>query len=160
MTEGQIPAGWYPDPAGDISLIRYWDGQAWTAQTQPMVQESQRISINAQMDALQPVYAPGQAIPVYQNVQPTEGHKGLAVAGFVLGIMSVVLFCLVWIDTIIGLVAVVLSAIGIKSSRKGMAIIGLVLGIIGAVVSMAFMIAVISDPTIIGLPSDYFSAYF
>lgn len=23
-------AGWYPDPAGDQSKLRYWDGQAWT----------------------------------------------------------------------------------------------------------------------------------
>jgi hypothetical protein len=35
MADGQIPAGWYPDPAGDTSKIRYWDGQAWTDQTQP-----------------------------------------------------------------------------------------------------------------------------
>ncbi len=29
------PAGWYPDPAGDPSLVRYWDGEAWTNETQP-----------------------------------------------------------------------------------------------------------------------------
>lgn len=23
-------AGWYPDPAGDQSKLRYWDGQGWT----------------------------------------------------------------------------------------------------------------------------------
>ena len=23
-------AGWYPDPAGDASKLRYWDGSAWT----------------------------------------------------------------------------------------------------------------------------------
>lgn len=23
-------AGWYPDPAGDPTKLRYWDGQAWT----------------------------------------------------------------------------------------------------------------------------------
>jgi hypothetical protein len=34
MTDPQIPAGWYPDPAGDATRIRYWDGQAWTDQTQ------------------------------------------------------------------------------------------------------------------------------
>ena len=25
------PAGWYPDPNGDPSLLRYWDGNGWTA---------------------------------------------------------------------------------------------------------------------------------
>ncbi|MFT4084029.1 MAG: DUF2510 domain-containing protein [Nocardioides sp.] len=27
--------GWYPDPAGEPDLLRYWDGTAWTAQTRP-----------------------------------------------------------------------------------------------------------------------------
>lgn len=34
------PAGWYPDPAGDPTLVRYWDGGQWTANTQPMIQEA------------------------------------------------------------------------------------------------------------------------
>ncbi|MEA1798564.1 DUF2510 domain-containing protein [Rhodococcus qingshengii] len=28
------PAGWHSDPT-DPNLMRYWDGQQWTAQTQP-----------------------------------------------------------------------------------------------------------------------------
>ncbi|MDR3037367.1 MAG: DUF2510 domain-containing protein [Coriobacteriales bacterium] len=43
MADGQIPAGWYPDPAGDTSKIRYWDGQAWTDQTQPTVNPSLQV---------------------------------------------------------------------------------------------------------------------
>lgn len=27
------PPGWYPDPAGQPDLFRYWDGQTWTATT-------------------------------------------------------------------------------------------------------------------------------
>ena len=33
MTEGQAPAGWYPDPMGDTTKVRYWNGLAWTNQT-------------------------------------------------------------------------------------------------------------------------------
>ena len=33
MLDDQIPTGWYPDPSGDLSLIRYWDGQTWTSYT-------------------------------------------------------------------------------------------------------------------------------
>ena len=29
------PAGWYPDPNGDPSLLRYWDGTGWTAHVEP-----------------------------------------------------------------------------------------------------------------------------
>jgi len=32
MTQNQIPAGWYPDPSGDTSRVRYWDGNVWTDQ--------------------------------------------------------------------------------------------------------------------------------
>jgi hypothetical protein len=28
-----VPAGWYPDPAGDG--LRYWDGSGWTTHTAP-----------------------------------------------------------------------------------------------------------------------------
>ncbi len=28
--------GWYPDPAGNPSLERYWDGAAWTSNTRPI----------------------------------------------------------------------------------------------------------------------------
>ena len=30
------PADWYPDPAGDPSLLRWYDGLQWTEHTQPM----------------------------------------------------------------------------------------------------------------------------
>jgi hypothetical protein len=36
MANNDVPAGWYPDPAGGASQ-RYWDGAAWTAHTAPAV---------------------------------------------------------------------------------------------------------------------------
>lgn len=30
-----VPAGWYADPS-DVSVLRYWDGSAWTTQTAPL----------------------------------------------------------------------------------------------------------------------------
>jgi uncharacterized protein (AIM24 family) len=30
------PADWYPDPAGDPTLLRWWDGNQWTEHTQPV----------------------------------------------------------------------------------------------------------------------------
>ena len=34
------PADWYPDPAGDPSLVRWYDGVQWTEHTQPIPQQA------------------------------------------------------------------------------------------------------------------------
>lgn len=34
--QSAVKPGWYPDPH-DPSLLRYYDGQAWTAHTQPRI---------------------------------------------------------------------------------------------------------------------------
>ena len=162
MANGQTPAGWYPDPAGDTSLIRYWDGHAWTAQTQPMVQPGQLSGIGAPPVTPQPVYAPGQAIPYSLTSQPVNDRKGFAIAGFVLGIVSVALFCFTWIDAALALLAIIFSAIGIKSSRKKLAIVGLILGIVGLIVSVVYglvVIDMIADPTKYGLPANFFEQF-
>jgi heat shock protein HtpX len=36
LTSTQVAErGWYPDPSGDPSRLRYWDGQAWTSWVKP-----------------------------------------------------------------------------------------------------------------------------
>ena len=162
MANGQPPAGWYPDPAGDTSLIRYWDGQAWTAQTQPMVVQHLSSNLGAPLVSPQPVYAPGQEIPSYIVTQPKTDRKGFALAGFILSIVSVVFFCLTWVDGIIAVLAIVLSALGIQSSRKKMAIVGVILGVIGIIAAVVFffiLIDMMADPVKYGLPSNFFQSY-
>ena len=162
MANGQPPAGWYPDPAGDASVVRYWDGNTWTEQTQPMVNQQSLNNIGTPPPTPQPVYTPGQTVQTYMVAPAEKDHKGFAVAGLAIGIASIVFFCLSWVDAIIGIVGVVLSAIGIKSSRKKMAITGLVLSIIGIVVSIIFLFLLfdmMSDPTKYGLPSNYFDTF-
>ncbi|CAN5150054.1 hypothetical protein BH09ACT5_BH09ACT5_07760 [soil metagenome] len=36
MERGTIPAGWYPDQTG-ADQLRWWDGEAWTAEVRPLV---------------------------------------------------------------------------------------------------------------------------
>ena len=36
MADNQTPAGWYPDPSGDATKMRYWDGNNWTDDYQDM----------------------------------------------------------------------------------------------------------------------------
>ena len=30
-----MPPGWYPDPSGDPSLMRWWDGEDWAGDFAP-----------------------------------------------------------------------------------------------------------------------------
>lgn len=121
------------------------DGQANAAQSNPAPSAAQGDSqANAgQADQQPPVY---NAEPVGQQTTyqyqytaqftpDTRRMNGLCVAGFVVGIVSV--FLNFW--GIMGIVALVLSAMGLSSCAKhnqrgkGLAIAGLVLGIIGVV---------------------------
>ncbi len=43
-------AGWYPDPSGDATKLRYWDGERWTddyADAQPNAQAVPRPHFTA-----------------------------------------------------------------------------------------------------------------
>lgn len=70
-------AGWYPDPSGDPSKLRYWDGTQWTgdfADAQP----AQPVS---------PTYYP-------QPVQASGGNdEALRLAAFVFCVVSAVSVC-------------------------------------------------------------------
>ncbi len=89
----------------------------------------------------QPVY---QQQPAYQYAQaPVDPNKasGLSIAGLVVGIVSICLFCLSWVGSFIGLVGLVLAVIGQikKKTKLGMAAIivsalGLVAGIVMLIV--------------------------
>lgn len=122
------PAGWYPDPAGDPNLLRYWDGTQWSAQTQQK-----------------------------QVIAPPDQRKRrntIGIAGFVCGIISTlavvyVLFfsssalssmssalgeafdqVIFFIWVISALFAIILSAIGLRRLPRGFAVAGLVMGIL------------------------------
>lgn len=77
--------------------------------------------------------------------QQPQGN-GMAVAGLVLGIISIVLFFLSWIDAIIGILAIIFGAIGMSKANKiggkgkGMAMAGLICGVIGVIISIAITV--------------------
>jgi len=91
--------------------------------------------------------------------QQTKDRKGFAIAGFVLGLASVIFFCLQYLDTPLGILAVIFGCLGLKSSKKGLAIAGIILGAVGIIASIAFLFIVVdmlADPTKYGYPIDYF----
>lgn len=74
---------------------------------------------------------------IYQNspyYQPAPKHDsiGLAIASMVLGIVSLALYCFVWISTICSLLALIfgISSLCTHKGGKGMAVAGIVCGAI------------------------------
>lgn len=127
-------AGWYPDPEG-VAAFRFWDGAAWT------------LHIKGGPARV----APPTAGAVH--VAPMVGvpRNGLATAGLVLGIVSLLLNVLL-IPSILG---VVLGAVGASRAvlRGGVgrarAITGIVLSALG-VVAVGVQLAVLV-PLVLGL---------
>jgi uncharacterized protein DUF2510 len=62
MTTNAAPPGWHPDPANPTGAMRWWDGAAWSDQTQPVSPAS-----TAQYGQPGPQYGPatpyGSAVP-------------------------------------------------------------------------------------------------
>jgi hypothetical protein len=44
MSDSNVPPGWYPEDPQDPSLLRWWDGEKWTAQTAPAARVKKPIS--------------------------------------------------------------------------------------------------------------------
>ncbi|WP_411080609.1 DUF4190 domain-containing protein [Streptomyces sp. cmx-18-6] len=89
--------------------------------------------------------------------------NGLGTAAMVLGIVSVVVFCLYGLGIILGILALVFGLIGLgrakrgEATNRGMAVAGIVLGSVGMVIAAAFLGAVIW--AIANDKSDYDDSY-
>jgi hypothetical protein len=103
--------------------------------------------------AYQPPAPQGYAAPAPQPygypVVPQAPGNGLGVAGFVCGLIGLILCWVPWFGFLLGLVGVVLSGIGIAQGKKkgaptGLAIAGLVCGILAVLVWIVLVIFVIS----------------
>ncbi len=71
----EIKAGWYPDPSGDASKLRYWDGQAWTDQYLPTQTSASNTASQAQQtpySATQPDPAAASAYQAQSNPSYTQ----------------------------------------------------------------------------------------
>jgi hypothetical protein len=95
-----------------------------------------------------PGYAPGQ-IPYYG--QAARPGNGIGTAGGVVGIVAAVLLWVPYIGTILGIIAVALSGVGLSRANrlggasKGMSITGVVCGLVAIVINL-FIIIVFWGP--------------
>ncbi|MDR3136357.1 MAG: DUF2510 domain-containing protein [Coriobacteriales bacterium] len=125
MAEQQ--AGWYPDPSGDTSKLRYWDGSQWTDQfADAAPPQQQNETVVATVVTTADDGRTQEARYTYQQV-PAEPSNPLAIASMICGIVGL---CF----GLISIAAIVLAVMARKQpGNQGMATAGLVLGIIGVV---------------------------
>ena len=148
MAEQQ--AGWYPDPSGNSTKLRYWDGNKWTSDfTDTPGQSSLTQPIQpAQTVPTPQAYAPSNSPYNYPNAQqvnpyyippaPVSQTNGLAIAALVCGVVGL---CAYGIPSI---VAIILGALGRKNPvQQGIATAGLILGIIGTLFWLLILIVAI-----------------
>lgn len=81
----------------------------------------------------------------YGNEPATETPSGMAIAGLVLGILSMVCCCIWYVSAILAILALVFSIITVVKNKpgKGMAIAGIVCGAIGLIMAIVVVIGVI-----------------
>lgn len=75
---------------------------------------------------------------------PTKDRKGFAITSMVLGIISLVLFCVWYISVPCSILAIIFAKLSLKSSKKGMAIAGLTTGIIGLILMAIIYIFIVA----------------
>ncbi len=74
----------------------------------------------------------------------TQESKGLSIASMVLGIISVVLFCIWYISVPCAILAIIFGIVGMKKGGRGMGVAGLVLGIVAlAILVIIYLLAFI-----------------
>lgn len=61
-----------------------------------------------------------------------QDRSGLAIAGFVMSIVSMILY-IPWLDVVIGIVALIFCSMSLSSQRRGFAIAGLVISILAII---------------------------
>lgn len=76
--------------------------------------------------------------------QPKKDRKGLAIAGFIISLGSLFAWALSFFGLPIPIVGIILSALGIKSSKKGLGIAGVIISSIAVVLTIVVSIVVIA----------------
>ena len=90
-----------------------------------------------------PNLPPTPGMPIAPMGQPTTTN-GIAIAGLVCGILSIILFFTIVPPFILGLLGVVFGLVGMSKAangapNKGVAIAGLITGLVGIAIAIAFI---------------------
>lgn len=88
------------------------------------------------------------------NKEPKR-KKGLCIASMVLGIITLVFFCVWYISIPCGILSIIFGVLGIKTVDKGMAITGIVTGSIGLFVSLCIIMMMLLFIFIFGIREEF-----
>lgn len=104
--------------------------------------EEQKEQVVAPVQPMEEEAIPVQGEVVEETAQGTrpvvtEDKQGLAIAGLVLGIFSLLAWILPLLGYPVTIIGIIMSAKGMKTSGRGMAIAGMVLSIIGLVLTLS-----------------------
>lgn len=89
------------------------------------------------------------------NTNTPVEKKGMSIASLVLGIISLVLFCYIYVSIPCAILAIIFGVLGKKKGGAGMAKAGLILGIIAmAIVALCWILAVAGVATLGGFAND------
>ena len=83
--------------------------------------------------------------------EPEKDRKGFAIAAMVLGLVSIVLFCLWFVSIPCGILAIIFGILSFSSSKKAMAITGFITGGIGIFISFIIFVFLFSFGFIAGI---------
>lgn len=122
--------------------------QPYTPQQQPYTPPQQPYQVpSSQPYNYYQQQQPGYTPPYYPPpVSPSNSGDGMAVASLILGILSLVTCCVIYISLIFSILALVLGIVAKSKGAGGMAVAGIVLGSLGAVLSIALTLLVILSP--------------
>lgn len=77
-----------------------------------------------------------------ENEAVVTEKKGLSIASMVLGIVSIITYCIFFVSIPCSILAIIFAIIGKNKGGKGMAIAGLVCGIIGLAVQIYVFVVI------------------
>ena len=149
----EIVPGWYPDPSGDNSRIRFWDGEHWTDQYQGWPEGLRLSGDHQSLPVAKPAYpSTGQA----QQAQNRAAERSkMASAGLIIALSTLLIsVCYLPAGLLGGTLAIIFAAQGFSSDRQGMAITAIFIGILQlAYVSVGFIVFYLDFIGVFSAPS-------
>ena len=89
--------------------------------------------------------------PIYIQQAPAQkSSNGLGIAGFVVSLCSAFMVWVPFLNFVLALVGLILSAMGMKKEPKGLATAGLVISIIFLIVSLIWVIIILLAASAVG----------